>query len=46
MTDYAMRSRHQGHGKLETPMLDIAYTAAETVNDWGLGKPLPWPKES
>ncbi len=45
MTDYAMRSRHLGHVKLDTPMLDVTYTAPESVPDTGLGQPLPQPKD-
>jgi hypothetical protein len=45
MTDYAMRSRYQDHARLETPMLDVTYTAAESVPDTGIGKPLPWSKQ-
>ena len=41
MTDYAMRSRYQDHTRLETPMLNITYTAPELVSDTGLGQPLP-----
>jgi hypothetical protein len=42
LTDYAMRSRHQGHIRLETPDLAIAYTAPDVTPDTGLGHPLEW----
>lgn len=45
LTDYAMRSRYQGQIRLETPMLDITYTAPASISDTGLGHPLPWPPQ-
>jgi hypothetical protein len=40
VTDFAMRSRHQGHVRLETPTLAISYAAPETTPDTGLGHEL------
>jgi hypothetical protein len=41
VTEAVMQSRHQGHVRLDTPYLDVTYTAPETVPDTGIGKPLP-----
>jgi hypothetical protein len=40
MTDFAMRSRHAGHVRLETPQLAISYAAPESTPDTGLGHEL------
>jgi hypothetical protein len=39
--DAAMHSRWKGHALLDTPQLDVAYEAAASVPDTGIGKPLP-----
>ena len=48
MTDYAMRSCHQGHVRLETPELAIAYRAPEFVPDTGNGlePPADWREDA
>jgi hypothetical protein len=44
MTDYAIRSHHEGGVRLETP-LDVVYTAPESIPETGLGHPLPYPPD-
>ncbi len=44
MTDYAIRSHHQGGIRVETP-LDVAYTAPDSTPETGIGQPLPYPPE-
>lgn len=39
--DAAMHSRWKGHVLLETPELDVVYTAPESVPETGVGHPLP-----
>ncbi|MGI8643060.1 MAG: hypothetical protein ACR2LS_02960 [Thermomicrobiales bacterium] len=40
--DAVMRSRHEGNALLQTPELDIQYTAVEDVPDTGIGVPRPF----
>ena len=40
MTDFAMRSCHQDHARLETPQLAISYSAPASTPDTGLGHEL------
>lgn len=40
--DAVMHSRHEGNALLETPELDVQYTAAEEVPDTGIGAPMPF----
>lgn len=42
MLDAVMHSRHAGNVLLETPELDVQYTAAEDVPDTGIGAPMPF----
>ena len=44
MTDYAIRSHHQGGVRLETP-LDVVYTAPASIPETGIGHPLPYPPD-
>jgi len=41
VTEAVMQSRHRGHIRLDTPALNVSYTAPESVPDTGLGRPLP-----
>ncbi len=41
VTEAVMQSCHQGHVHINTPYLNVAYTAPESVSDTGLGRPLP-----
>jgi hypothetical protein len=41
MTDYVMRSKHEGYVRLETPDLAIHYRAPEHIPDTGNGAELP-----
>ena len=41
ITDFAMRSKHQGYIRLETPELSIPYQAPEHIPDTGNGAELP-----
>ena len=44
MTDYAIRSHHQGGVRLEVP-LDVVYTAPALIPETGIGHPLPYPPD-